>query len=129
MVLLAIVVAACSDDDSHEHGDEEDEVVGVATQATCPTGSTLTYENFGKPFFTTYCLSCHSNTVKGDARNGAPSDHNFDTLEDVQNMRGHIDQKAGSGPAATNTDMPRSDPRPSLEERQKLSTWLACGAP
>ncbi len=103
--------------------------LGPVTQAVCPPQQTLTYANFGRSFLSTYCLRCHAVAVQGAARMNAPSDHNFDTLIDIRGLAMHIDQKAGSGPAGTNTSMPTTDPRPSLEERKKLSEWLACGAP
>ena len=103
--------------------------LGPLTQAVCPPQQTLTYANFGRSFLTTYCLRCHSSSVQGAARMSAPSDHNFDTLIEIRGLAMHIDQKAGSGPVATNTSMPTIDPRPTLEARKKLSEWLACGAP
>lgn len=60
---------------------------------------------------------------------GATEDHDFNTLEGVQLMREHIDEQAGSGPNATNTLMPKSGTQPTVDERKKLSEWLACGAP
>jgi mono/diheme cytochrome c family protein len=79
---------------------------------------------------TQYCASCHGSNVTGAARNGAPSDHNFDTLVNVKDAAGHIDSYAASGPAKTNTVMPPvGNPAPTLAERQKLGEWLACGAP
>ena len=46
----------------------------------CPTGgTTLTYENFGKPFFDANCNTCHS--ADSGARNGAPENFAFDTVE------------------------------------------------
>jgi uncharacterized membrane protein len=59
----------------------------------------------------------------------APADHNFDTLAEIALLAPHIDQYAGSGPDATNTTMPKSGDKPTKEERQKLSEWLACDAP
>ena len=85
--------------------------------------------NFGQSFMKTYCLRCHSAPVQGAARKGAPSDHNFDLADEIRGLADHIDQYAGSGPAATNTTMPPGEAKPSLEERRKLSEWLACGAP
>ena len=99
------------------------------TGATCPTDSALTYDNFGSAFMESYCLRCHSVTVTGADRKDAPTDHNFDTLNDIKGLADHIDEHAGAGPDATNTLMPPDDPRPSLEQRMQLSTWLACGAP
>jgi uncharacterized membrane protein len=117
----ALALSAC--------GDEEDEE-GQATGATCPSDSTLNYQNFGQPFMATYCLKCHSSTLTGAARNGAPADHNFDSLEGIQEFADHIDRQAGSGPDATNTIMPLAGfNAPTTEERAKLSQWLACGAP
>lgn len=100
------------------------------TGSTCPTGSTLTYETFGRHFMETYCTRCHSSAVKGDQRQGAPDDHNFDTLENIHATEfEHIDQQAAAGPNAVNTVMPPSDPRPSEAERKQLGEWLACDAP
>jgi hypothetical protein len=114
----------------HEHSDEHgDEMVGPLTGAKCPSDSALTYDNFGKDFLGAYCLRCHSQSVSGDARMMAPSDHNFDTLLDIELLASHIDQLAGAGPDATNVKMPPSGAKPTDEERKKLSEWLACGHP
>jgi cytochrome c5 len=108
----------------HDHN----AMVGPLTGATCPTDNKPTYDNFGKKFMDDYCLRCHSSSKTGAARTGAPADHNFDSILDIQLLAAHIDQMAGSGPDATNTKMPPTDPKPSMEERQKLSQWMACGA-
>lgn len=119
VVVVVLVVGGCG----------RDEHAGVASGAVCPTPQTLSYASFGKAFFASYCLRCHSVGKGGSARNGAPSDHNFDELAVIQGLAAHIDGYAAAGPAATNTAMPTDDPRPSLEERMKLGAWLACGAP
>jgi len=108
---------------------EEEGVLGPATEATCPTTQTLTYANFGAPFMEQYCTRCHSSTLSGDARMGAPEFHDFDTQTGILNVAEHIDEAAGSGPAATNEGMPPTGPFPTLEERQQLAEWIACGAP
>lgn len=110
-------------------GGDENEVLGPPTQATCPQGSTLTYATFGQAFLDQYCTRCHSSSLAGSARNGAPKYHDFDTVGGVRSVSDHIDQTAASGPATTNTSMPPSGPLPSIEDRQKLGEWLACGAP
>jgi uncharacterized membrane protein len=102
-------------------------MAGPDTGAKCPNNSTLTYDNFGKKFMQDYCLRCHSQSLNGAARMGAPSDHNFDSLANIQAMAMHIDAKAGSGPNATNTAMPPSNPKPTAAERTRLSEWIACG--
>lgn len=126
-ILLAAVSACGHDDDDDHHGGALPQ--GVSTKATCPTPQTLTYANFGQSFMKNNCLRCHSTSVKGEARKGAPDDHNFDLVDDIRALANHIDQYAGSGPSGTNEIMPKDDPKPSTEDRRKLSEWLACGAP
>lgn len=119
-MVVALGAASCSHDHDHE---------GKPTMATCPSPPTLTYANFGQAFMQSFCLRCHSTAVASNARMGAPSDHNFDLVTDIRSLAEHIDEHAGSGPAATNTIMPPGDPRPTTEDRRKLAEWLACGAP
>lgn len=124
MVLGAMVLGSCV---------EEESVLGDPTGSTCPPDSTLTYETFGKSFAELYCLDCHSETVSGDERNGAPSDHNFDTLDLMLDVGAeHLDRTAASGPNSENDGMPpRTDdgPKPTDAERRLLGEWLACGMP
>jgi len=116
---------------AHEAGEDDGciddvEEFGPPTESTCPPGSTLTWESFGQEFMATYCTRCHASTLTGDARQGAPLYHDFDTLDGVLAVADHVDRKAASGPAATNELMPPSAPTPTLEERQQLGEWLAC---
>lgn len=113
----------------HEDDEGEELELGPPSGAACPEGSTLTYDSFGRSFMESYCLRCHSGSVTGAAREGAPSDHNFDTIIEIQGLADHIDQMAGVGPDSTNEIMPTDDPKPTLAERQQLAEWLACGAP
>lgn len=109
---------------------EESAALGPPTEAVCPPNSTLTYDNFGETFMTNYCTRCHASTLTGTARQGAPAFHDFDTLEGVMQVADHIDEAAGAGPAAVNEFMPIDDgPKPTLEEREQLAEWIACGTP
>ncbi len=90
----------------------------------CPsTGTSLTYENFGKAFMSTYCQNCHGAT--SNDRKGAPGRYDFGTLDDIRNHRSRIFSRA----AADNTTMPPGPDDPPSEERERLADWLACGAP
>jgi hypothetical protein len=120
--------AAGHDEDGSPH-DHDMTSIGPASGATCPTNSTLTYDNFGKDFMTKYCLRCHSSKVTGAARMMAPADHNFDTQAEIALLTEHIDQYAAAGPASTNVKMPLNGTKPTLDERKKLGEWLACEAP
>ena len=92
-----------------------------ATGSTCPTGSTLTYDTFGKAFIATNCARCHSTS----GRKQSPL---FDTVEQIRANRAEIDREAAAGPKAVNDDMP-DDGDIAESERRKLGEWLACGAP
>ena len=120
--LLALGSIACGED-APVCAEEEHE--GTQSGASCD-GSTLTYENFGRQFMENYCTRCHASSVEGEARNCAPNDHNFDTLDEIVFYRDHIDEMAAAGPQSVNTAMPPSGAMPTAEERRDLGTWLAC---
>ena len=116
-----------------------DSVFGPPTESTCPQGSTLTYDNFGKPFMEKYCVWCHAEALPRSKRNGAPLFHDFDSLQGVLQTPDHIDQQTGIGPEAENHFMPPdrcpSEPggslgvncaKPTDEERRQLAEWIAC---
>lgn len=102
---------------------------GEETGAVCPQNSELSYETFGRAFMQSYCLTCHTAERGGAARHGAPSDHNFDTLDEIHEHAHHIALAAAAGPDAVNMAMPPGQDGPSRAERLLLGEWLACGAP
>ena len=117
--LVLALLAACG----------PDSIWGPPTESTCPPASTVTYDNFGKEFMTKYCTRCHSSELRGAARMGAPSFHDFDTLYGIRAVSNHIDETTAAGPAAINKGMPPDSPAPTDEERYKLGEWIACGMP
>ncbi|HEU0033384.1 MAG TPA: hypothetical protein VFQ53_22285 [Kofleriaceae bacterium] len=131
LFMLGIALAGCGDD-----GGE-----GAPTGAQCPNPDpgTLTYDNFGMQFMSSYCTMCHDSALTGAERNGAPAFHDFDTLLGILDVEDHIDEQAGFGPDAQNTLMPPTRcpssiggpldtncAKPSDDERRKLAEWLAC---
>jgi uncharacterized membrane protein len=89
----------------------------------CPkTGSTLTYDDFGKGFLDRYCQSCHGAPVAD--RKGAPEGLTFHTAEDARAHKDRIFARA----AADNVTMPPGPDDPPTDERYQLAEWLACGA-
>jgi len=90
----------------------------------CPDeGTELTYDNFGESFLVAYCQRCHGAPL--GSRNGAPTEYDFATLDDVHEWQDRIFARA----AADNSSMPPGPDDPSLRERVMLADWLACGAP
>lgn len=108
---------------------QRDSVFGPPTESVCPQGSSLTYENFAKPFMEEYCTDCHSSQRSGAARHGAPSFHDLDTLFGIKAVSSHVDETTAAGPAATNRGMPPASPYPTQREREQLGEWIACGLP
>lgn len=105
-------------------------IAGLASGATCPEASELSYDNFGREFFTAHCTTCHSAAISGAMRQ-APPDRNFDDVQMIRTLAHQIDQQAGAGPTQQNQVMPPSGEanKPTLEQRMQLAEWLACGAP
>lgn len=130
-VLATALLASQMGQMGHRHGccAGEAPIFGPPTESTCPTGSTLTYNNFGKPFMENYCTGCHHSELTGAARKGAPSFHDFDTLFGIKAVSDHIDETAAAGPAVVNDGMPQDDPTPTEMERHQLGEWIACGMP
>jgi uncharacterized membrane protein len=120
ITLLVVGAVGCTDDPP---------LFGPPTESECPTGSTLTYDNFGQPFMEAYCTRCHSSELTGEDRMGAPSFHDFDTLFGIRAVAEHVDQTSAAGPAAVNRSMPPDGDRPTDEERYQLGEWIACGMP
>jgi len=128
-LVISLLIGACTS------------AVPTDTLTVCPDPDPgePTYEDFGKPFMEKYCTMCHSSELVRSARNGAPLYHDFDSLLGVIVVTNHIDEQAGSGPAADNHFMPPdrcpSTPggpvdtdclKPTEEERQQLALWIAC---
>lgn len=102
-ILVGVVVGGC-----------DTAGLGDPTGATCPTDNVLTWAEFGQGFMQTYCVECHSS---------------YGNQSRVARDKSQIDEAAGAGATVTNTYMPESGKKPSLEERKLLSQWLACGVP
>jgi hypothetical protein len=87
------------------------ESTGIS-EVSCPTDSTLTYDNFGAAFITSNCLSRH--TTRGPV------------------LTSQVVVRSNSGEilalAVYTTAMPE-DAEMSIDERALLGEWLACGAP
>lgn len=151
MALLVIALASpmlgCGDDTADEHdaatsecgsgdhdgasdegGDGGEEEPGMPSGSACPKGSTLTWDNFGQEFMSSYCTRCHSSELECGERHDAPLEHDFDTAAGVLLVGEHVDRYAAAGPNGVNELMPKDGDKPSEEERRKLGEWLACGA-
>ena len=81
-------------------------------EVTCPPDSTLTYANFGQAMVSTECMSCHADKSPKLATQESIKAHAADILD-----------------TAVYTDAMPQDGTMSIEERQLLGEWLACGAP
>ena len=83
-----------------------------------------TYQTFARPFFTTWCVRCHSVTLATPARSGAPEEFNWDVEASVRANLGRIRTQVG-----VLNSMPLTPPLPSCDERRRLTRWIDAGAP
>lgn len=90
----------------------------------CPSGSFLTYENFGGPFINSNCTGCHHSGLGDGERQKAPLGVDFETIELIRAQADRIWARSGD----QNDTMPPAGP-PGADERALLGEWLACGAP
>lgn len=125
-LFVLALASGCGDEGD---GDDGTSSSGSTSSDACGGEPGPTWESFGQEFFTNYCTRCHSESLQGTARDGAPYDRNFDTLELVRKNSRAIERAAAATPEQTNTLMPPGDPKPTDAERMTLGTWLACGAP
>jgi hypothetical protein len=127
---LTLCSAACANEDvAPDAGDAGVVPISdLSTGSTCPDNSALSYESFGRAFFESYCLRCHTAAIGGSDR-VAPVGRNFDDLAMIRASALYIDQFAAAGPKGEHMSMPPNGEKPSLGQRTQLGEWLACGAP
>ncbi len=91
---------------------------------SCPSGTALTYHNFGQAFLAQHCTGCHSRSLKEDHRGGAPTKANFDEEPDAAIWRNGIFKVMFRKPATMppNADVPET-------ELALMREWLRCGTP
>ncbi len=110
---FTVGVACDQDDDGDEEGDE-------LAQVDCDAVEVPRFEDMSAIWNS--CVGCHSSTLTGDARQGAPRDFDYDsheaaTLDPFETAEVVIED-----------EMPPSAPL-SDEAKEQLSIWAQCGTP
>jgi uncharacterized membrane protein len=115
-----LVLAACSSNDRQSAPDASaPPVASCSAPERVPTFADL------ERGILLICRECHSASVTGDARHGAPEGLNFDTYEQFANAGETASYLVRYG------IMPKPDAGkvPTEEQRQELYDWAACGKP
>lgn len=131
LCLALLAALSCTNEEPAEPGENESElphIEGLSSGASCPEGSELTYDSFGRDFVGKYCLRCHTRSLTAPDR-VAPEGRDFDDPAAIRMNALVIDQQAASGPLGNHNNMPPNEPFPAMLERQRLGQWLACGVP
>jgi hypothetical protein len=80
--------------------------------------------------FVSICTDCHSSTLEGPARNGAPDPLNFDPPDGVAGFANQMlavgTDANGEPPTMPPTTAPR---QPTTGQRDDFATWVDCGLP
>ena len=83
-----------------------------------------TWATYAQGFFAQWCTRCHSSTLTGNARNGAPDGYNWDQQASVKSHGTMIRAEVGA-----NDEMPLNAPFPTCADRLRISKWLDAGQP
>jgi uncharacterized membrane protein len=83
-----------------------------------------TWTTYAQGFFAMWCTRCHSTTLVGGARNGAPVGYNWD---DPASVRTHLSEIRNAVGVAN--FMPFNPPDPTCAERQRIVRWIDAAAP
>ena len=100
----------------------------------CPPDNTLTWRSFGGGFLLTWCTGCHSSHLSAEARQDAPTDVNFETHAAFKPHANLVYERAVLEAHAFIRDPNTGSPMPPAglppeSDRQRLTQWIACGAP
>lgn len=117
LIPLLLLLGSCGkDDDSGEPA--------VPPPGECPPESMVTWNSFAEGWIDTWCTGCHSATLAGEDRQGAPDTVNFDTYGDVVQYGERIRVLA----TMADPYMPPSGGT-SEANRALMAEWIACGMP
>jgi uncharacterized membrane protein len=114
---LFLVILACGD--AEETGILIENETGDWSGYACDTAPSVTWENWGRGFFTTHCQGCHASTSPD--RYGASEGVYFDSLADLrvwsERVRVRVIEDEDMPPAGGLTE----------DDRFLLETLLDCG--
>jgi len=125
---VATLAVACGGSDASKSGNGAGATPtpGTLQARTCPSGSPLTYADFGEPFFTDWCTGCHSSGLTTlAARQNAPLGVDFDSIGGIREWQDQIFLEAADDHAL----MPPGGVTLDTSLRFSLGDWLACGTP
>jgi len=124
---LLFVVGCDPDDDDGPGKKDKTTETSVATGDTGvvdPICETATWDIAAEPMLRSWCTPCHSSTLEGADRSGAPEGMDFDTWENARPFAELIKSVAVPDDAT----MP-PEGKVDEEERVWLGLWVDCGAP
>jgi hypothetical protein len=104
LAMIAVLISACGGANS----------TGIEPVSCPPTGTTLTYANFGDELIANNCstMGCHDRKNPVLTTQAAIQQHTAEILDE-----------------AVYTDAMPENHDMALMDREKLGEWLACGAP
>lgn len=93
----------------------------VTPTVDCSTATVPTYSQLA---IWSTCTDCHAKTASGGARQGAPSDVNFDTYQaaTASAEKAAATVNGGSMP-------PGNERQPTTDQKTALYAWALCGTP
>ncbi len=129
--IIVFFILSCGSSDESQQEDIvvsspppiENILIPVESNLDCPSGTKLSYENFGHRFLQEYCTQCHHQALEEDERSGATIYVNLDERKDIASWRFLMYERV-----IKKKDMPPLNII-SDDERSYFGEWLNCGAP
>jgi len=98
------------------------EKIDALNPSDCPAGVVPNYEQDIRPVVETLCTGCHSSTLAGAGRNGAPAGVNFDSYAAVSAAALKANTRLG------NESMPPgSSSKASAAQKRTFACWIKGG--
>lgn len=120
LLIVAVLGVACAKGGEDDTGGDTG---GLPLDGTDPC-ETITWQTYGEGAMRDHCTGCHSSTLEGAEREGAPAGVDLDTLDAVRSLAPRIEARVLDGEPT----MPPVG-GPGEVERERLRTWLECGMP
>lgn len=118
LTLLPVLLLGCAPAPAPEETAPPADSPAAAPPAACATAPAVTWDNWGRGFFRTWCGACHSATAQ--ERNGAPEAVDLETVAQVRALRSSIHRSV-----LEDHTMPLGGGIPE-EDLQLLEVFLSC---
>jgi mono/diheme cytochrome c family protein len=130
LTMLALIKSQVQGDHNGSYSAADKALIAAWVDAGGPLGATAThYTDVKAQLFSTNCMGCHSSTLTGGARNGAPTDVNWDTFAAATGWRTNNKQVSKRGNVRVQAGTMPPGGGLSAAQQQLMQKWIDSGWP